>query len=146
MLQEPSMPSPGQLMSLPPPQNKNKWVHPVIFEPQPMIQLIRSSYKVTSFLDFQLFLDGFKAIYCYVENLKLVLITLNTFKDLCIKMHQSKSLHCQMKPLSTNISAQDHVNSTSSLVLQNLKLNSINWRFNTLIKYFMLLIENFLQP
>ena len=44
------------------PQNKNKWVHPVIFEPQPMVQLTWSSYKVTSFLDFQPFLDGFKAI------------------------------------------------------------------------------------
>ena len=37
ILRKPSMPSPGQLLSLPPPQNKNKWVHPVIFEPQPMI-------------------------------------------------------------------------------------------------------------
>ena len=40
----------------PPPQNKNKWVHLVIFEPQPKIQLTRSSYKVTFFLDFQPFL------------------------------------------------------------------------------------------
>ena len=31
--------SPGQSLSLPPPQNKNKWVHPVIFEPQSKIQL-----------------------------------------------------------------------------------------------------------
>ena len=31
------------------PQNKNEWVHLVIFEPQPKIQLTRSSYKVTSF-------------------------------------------------------------------------------------------------
>ena len=55
ILQEPSMPSPGQLLSLGPPQNKNKWVHPVIFEPQPMIHLTQSSYNVTSFLDFQPF-------------------------------------------------------------------------------------------
>ena len=44
---------------VPPPQNKNNWVHLVIFEPQPKIQLTRSSYKVTSFLDFQPFLQGF---------------------------------------------------------------------------------------
>ena len=34
------------------PQNSNKWVHLVIFEPQLKIQLTRSSYKVTSFLGF----------------------------------------------------------------------------------------------
>ena len=50
ILQEPSIPSPGQLLSLPPPQNKNKWVHPVIFEQQPRIQLTQSSYKVTSLI------------------------------------------------------------------------------------------------
>ena len=42
-----------------PPQNKNEWVHLVIFEPQLKIQLTRSSYKVTSFLDFQPFLRRF---------------------------------------------------------------------------------------
>ena len=31
------MPSPGQHLSLSPPQNKNKWVHPDIFEVQLMI-------------------------------------------------------------------------------------------------------------
>ena len=40
-------------LSSPPLQNKNNWVHLVIFEPQLKIQLTRSSYKVTSFLDFQ---------------------------------------------------------------------------------------------
>ena len=29
-LQEPSMPTPRQSLSLPPPQNQNKWVHLVI--------------------------------------------------------------------------------------------------------------------
>ena len=55
ILQKPSIPSPGQPFSIPPPPNKNKWVHPVIFEPQPKIQLTQSSYKVTSFPDFQPF-------------------------------------------------------------------------------------------
>ena len=48
-----------QTLSSPPPQNKNDWVHSVIFEPQPKMQLTRSSYKITSFLDFQPFLQGF---------------------------------------------------------------------------------------
>ena len=38
-LHKPPLPSPGQSLSLPPLQYKNKWVHPVIFEPQPKIQL-----------------------------------------------------------------------------------------------------------
>ena len=29
----------SKTLSLPPPQNKNKWVHLVIFEPKPKIQL-----------------------------------------------------------------------------------------------------------
>ena len=60
----------GQSLSLPLPQSKNKWVHPVIFEPQLKIQLTRSSYKVTSFLDFQPFLKGFQLVYRYLEDFK----------------------------------------------------------------------------
>ena len=56
-------PPPGQSLSLPLPQSRNKWVHPVIFKPQPKIQLTQSSYKVTSFLDFQSFLKGFQLVY-----------------------------------------------------------------------------------
>ena len=40
-------------------QNKNDWVHSVIFEPQPKMQLTRSSYKITSFLDFHTFYKVF---------------------------------------------------------------------------------------
>ena len=54
---------PGLSLCLPPPQNKNKWVCPVIFEPQPKIQLTQLSYKVTSFLDFQPFSKGFQSVY-----------------------------------------------------------------------------------
>ena len=46
----------SKTLSSSPPQNKNDWVHLVIFKPQPKIQLTGSSYKVTSFLDFQPFL------------------------------------------------------------------------------------------
>ena len=41
----------------------------VIFEPQPKIQLTRSSYKVSSFLDFQPFLQGFQSVNEYLSNL-----------------------------------------------------------------------------
>ena len=56
-------------LSLCPPQNKNDWVHSVIFEPQPKMQLTRSSYKITSFLDFQPFLQGFQSVDRYINDL-----------------------------------------------------------------------------
>ena len=56
-------------LSSPPPQNKNNWVHSVIFEPQLKIQFTRSSYKVTSFLDFQPFLQGFQSVDEYLSDL-----------------------------------------------------------------------------
>ena len=56
-------------LSIPPPKNPNNWVHSVIFEPQPKIQLTRSSYKVMSFLDFQPFLQGFQSVNNYLGGL-----------------------------------------------------------------------------
>ena len=41
----------------------------MIFELQPKIQLTWSSYKVTSFLDFQPFLKGFQSVNQYLEDL-----------------------------------------------------------------------------
>ena len=49
----------SKCLSSPPPQNKNDWVHSVIFESQPKMQLTRMSYKITSFLEFQPFLQSF---------------------------------------------------------------------------------------
>ena len=54
-LHQPYVSTLRQTLSSPPPQNKNERIHSVIFEPQPKIQLAQSSYKVTSFLDFQPF-------------------------------------------------------------------------------------------
>ena len=65
-LQQPYIP---KTLSSPPPQNKNKWVHSVILEPQLKIQLTQSSYEVTSFLDFQPFLRGFQSVNEYLNNL-----------------------------------------------------------------------------
>ena len=61
-LHQPYISTPKQALSSPLPQNKNESVHSVIFEPQPKIQLTRSTYKVTSFLDFQPFLRGFQSV------------------------------------------------------------------------------------
>ena len=65
-LQQPYL---SKTLSSPPPQNPNNWVHLVIFEPQPKIQLTCSSYKATSFLDFQPFLQGFQSVNKYLNDL-----------------------------------------------------------------------------
>ena len=58
-----------QNIILTPTKNPNKWTHSIIFEPQPQIQLTHSSYKVTSFLDFQPFLQGFQNVKSYLDKL-----------------------------------------------------------------------------
>ena len=42
-----------------PPLNSEQWIRLVIFEPLPKVKLTRSSYQVTTFLDFLPFLKGF---------------------------------------------------------------------------------------
>ena len=59
----------SKTLSLPPPKNPNKWTHSVIFEPQPRIQVTHLSYKVTSFLEFQPFINGFQSVKKYLDNL-----------------------------------------------------------------------------
>ena len=59
----------SKTLSSTPPQNKNDWVHSVIFEPQPEMQLTRSSYNITSFLDFQPFLQGFQSTDKYIKDI-----------------------------------------------------------------------------
>ena len=58
-------------LSAPPPTNPHQWTHSVIFEPQPQIQLTCSSYKVTTFLEFQPFLQGFQNMKTYLDLLWL---------------------------------------------------------------------------
>ena len=53
-----------------PPIKSNQWVHLVIFEPLPKVKLTRSSYQVTTFLDFHPFIDGFEKVNDYIEQFK----------------------------------------------------------------------------
>ena len=69
MLHQPYISTPRQTLSSPLPQNKNGWVHLVIFKSQQKIQLTQSSYKVTSFLDFQPLLKGFQSVNEYLKDL-----------------------------------------------------------------------------
>ena len=83
-LQQPYM---SKTLSASPPQNKNDWVHSVIFEPQPKMLLTRSTYKITSFLDFQLFLQGFQTVDKYIRNLMIDIANPTYFKRLITPMH-----------------------------------------------------------
>ena len=53
-----------------PPIKSNQWVHSVIFEPLPKVKLTRSSYQVTTFLDFHPFINGFEKVNDYIEQFK----------------------------------------------------------------------------
>ena len=55
------VPSAAELSDAPP-ENKQDWLHPVIFVPRNKIQLTRSTYQVTTFLDFAPFMNGFKNV------------------------------------------------------------------------------------
>ena len=59
----------SKTLSTPPQKKQNKWTHSVTFEPQRRIQLTCLSYKVTSFLDFQPFINGFQSVQNYLDNL-----------------------------------------------------------------------------
>ena len=72
-----------------PPQNKNDWVHSVIFEPQLKMQLTLSSYKITSFLDFQPFLQGFQLVDAYISNLMRDIANSAYFRRLVAPFHDT---------------------------------------------------------
>ena len=63
------VPSAAELSDAPP-ENKQDWLHPVIFEPQNKIQLTRSTYQVTTFLDVEPFMNGFNNVQNYIRSFK----------------------------------------------------------------------------
>ena len=74
-----------------PPENKQDWLHPVIFEPQNKIQLTRSTYQVTTFLNFAPFMNGLNNVQNYKTS-KMMFLILLTFLRLNIKA-QTQALH-----------------------------------------------------
>ena len=61
------VPSAAELSDAPH-ENKQDWLHPVVFEPQNKIQLTHSTYQVTTFLDFAPFMNGFKNVQNYIRS------------------------------------------------------------------------------
>ena len=82
----------SKTFSAPPPQNKNDWVHSVTFEPQPKMLLTRSTYKITSFIDFQPFLQGFQSVDKYIKNLMIGIANPAYFKRLIAPYHNIPSI------------------------------------------------------
>ena len=85
-LQQPYM---SKTLSTPPPQNKNDWVHSVICEPQPKMLLTRSTYKITSFLDFQPFLQGFQTVDTFIKDLMVDIVNPAYFEKLIEPFHNT---------------------------------------------------------
>ena len=109
-------------LSSPPPKNPNKWTHSVIFEPQPKIQLTHLSYKVTSFLDFQPFIDGFQSVNNYLDNLWADIQDPYYFRYLFEKFkweihYIMKIFHATYKKFLTAI---DHINYHPSQIQSNI--------------------------
>ena len=77
----------SKTLSASPPRNKNDWVHSVIFEPQPKMLLTHSTYKITSFLDFHPFLQGFQSVNTYIQNLLLDIANPTYYKKLIAPYH-----------------------------------------------------------
>ena len=85
-LQQPYM---SKTLSAPLPQNKNDWVHSVIFEPQLKMIFTHSTYKITSFLDFQPFLQGFQSVDAYIKNLIKDIANPAYFRKLVAPFHDT---------------------------------------------------------
>ena len=105
-------------LSSPPPGNPNRWTHSVIFEPQPQIQLTCLSYKVTSFLNFQPFLQGFQNVKHYLDQLWIDIRDLFYYEYLISPLIQ----HIHIDPSTNNSYISMFKNSTHvSNILMNIK-------------------------
>ena len=62
--------SPEYPLSDPEPSFKGEWIHSVIFEPKPNVKLTRSSYKITSYVDFAPYLQLFINMQKYIIQFK----------------------------------------------------------------------------
>ena len=81
------IPSTSELSEAPP-ENKQGWLHPVIFEPKKEIQLTRSSYQVTTLLDFMPFMNGFLSVQAYIKNFKKDIKDPDYFKKNTTQRHK----------------------------------------------------------
>ena len=136
--------TPRQTLSSPLPQNTNEWVHSVIFEPQPKIQLTQSSYKVTSFLDFQPFLRGFQSVNEYFKDLTRDINNPNYFQRIV-----SPFSNFQITPLSNETIIWKFLSSPACRVnpygfKSKIKLEQYRLEIQYVIKVFHAIYKKFL--
>ena len=131
-------------LSAPPPKIPNKWTHSVIFEPQLKIQLTRSSYKVTSFLDFQPFINGFQTVNSYLDNL---------WKDIQNPYHYQYLFvpiaHININPTINDSHIEKFINSRMCIQCPyacqaKMKFEKFRWEIHYIMKIFHSIYKKFL--
>ena len=134
----------SKTLSSPPPQNKNDWVHSVIFEPQPKMQLTRSSYKITSFLDFQPFLQGFQSVDDYIKNLITDINNPDYFQRLiapfCDKQVTPLSSHKTIRTFLSSPECKAHPHACQA----KMKFEQFHIEINYVYKVFQAIYKKFL--
>ena len=133
MLQQPYL---SKTLLSPPPQNPNTWIHSVFFEPQPKIQLTRSSYKVTPFLDFQPFINGFQSVNNYLDNLWTDIQDLYYFQYLFMPI-----AHIKIDPTINNSHIEDFLKSHACnqcpyACQAKMKFEKFKWEIHYIMKIF----------
>ena len=134
----------SKTLSSPPPQNPNNWIHSVIFEPQWKIQLTHSSYKVTSFLDFQPFINGFQSVNNYLDNLWTDIQDPYYFQYLLVPI-----AHVQIDPTINNSHIEDFLKSHACnqhpyACQAKMKFEKFKWEIHYIMKIFHATYKTFL--
>ena len=131
-------------LSTPPLKNPNKWTHSVIFEPQPKIQLTRSSYKVTLFLDFQPFINGFQTVNSYLDNLSADIQNLYYYQYLFVPI-----AHINIDPTVNDSHIEKFINSCVCVQCPyacqaKMKFEKFKWEIHYIMKIFHSIYKKFL--
>ena len=116
----------------------------VIFEPQLKIQLTRSSYKVTSFLDFQPFLRDFQSVNEYLKDLTRDINNPAYFQRIV-----SPFSNFQITPLSNEMVIWQFLNSPTCRVnpyacKSKMKLEQYGLEIQYVVKVFHAIYKKFL--
>ena len=119
-------------------------MHSVIFEPQPKIQLTHSSYKVTSFLDFQPFIHGFQSVNNYLDNLWTDIQNPYHFRYLFVPF-----AHIQIDPTVNNSHIEKFLKSRACnqcpfSCQAKMKFEKSKWEIHYIIKVFHATYRKFL--
>ena len=119
-------------------------MHSVIFEPQPKIQLTRLSYKVTSFLDFQPFIQGFQSVKNYLDNLWTDIQDPYYFQYLFIPL-----AHIKIDPTINNSHIEIFLKSSACnqcpySCQAKMKFEKFKWEIHYIIKVFHATYKKFL--